>query len=703
MSLQNFIEILIHRYDLPFFIPIVSFIYINRILRIPNASVVLSEFTPNRLTAVAIIVASKYYLEDTVYIKNSKWISKVCMGLFKTGELNSLECLFLRSLDYHINVSYLEWKEYLEQIDKSLHELKLKYNNELNNKNNTTLNTNNIHINHINSSSSIQPFTKKENTINNVNQLFALLDNHILDDNQLISYDPSLEPNFSVIYNLLETPSNSTSSSPQPNYIHNSEIQKIKKDLDANNHSIQNDHSTSTSTSCNDKVMDEDKPISGNNRKTGTHMESENQNYHFTGILTPPSSSSSSSSQSINSNNPRLHHTSKINGSNDDIDIIVDDCKEEEEEEEERTSNPSTNQLLNSTSISSQHHSKINSISNSNFNSNNLKNQNMVYTPNSQLKTNTLSSLYQHNPDLKNTLENHSITGRLTAGHSNHYGSRYHPFSRSGKSTTPETKRNGLPLFSPIKTSDKPITAVSPYVYSLLNKHSMSKSNKIGDPSESSEAQSEMFVSPIPNSFNENRCSNAIRSFRIIDSDDDRMKNNQNQMSVEDIASKYSITKSKNTREYVNKDRHHKSSIRSSISYSSRNRKHRYSISSHKDSNTTTSSPNSSFTSTSPNTSITHTSDTNIINLGLGISKKSKLITKASKVNIPKAKNQKLITSYLTTMMESQQNNQSNTTSTPNSLKAMTNSTSTTFLRHFPSITKLLNRFNVRKEKKTVS
>jgi len=217
ISLQNFTEILIHRYDLPFFIPIVSFIYINRILRIPNATAILSEFTPNRLTAVAIIIASKYYLEDTIYIKNSKWISKVCMGLFKTGELNSLESLFLRSIDYHINVSYLEWKEYLERIDIGLHELKLKYNklsgkelknvnniNSDNNSNNNLNNSNNLKNNNI--SSIIQPH-KKENPIKNVKQLFSLLDSHILNDNQLISYDPSLEPNFSVLYNLFESPS----------------------------------------------------------------------------------------------------------------------------------------------------------------------------------------------------------------------------------------------------------------------------------------------------------------------------------------------------------------------------------------------------------------------------------------------------------------------------------------------------------------
>jgi hypothetical protein len=732
ISLQNFTEILIHRYDLPFFIPIVSFIYINRILRIPNATAILSEFTPNRLTAVAIIIASKYYLEDTIYIKNSKWISKVCMGLFKTGELNSLESLFLRSIDYHINVSYLEWKEYLERIDNGLHELKLKYNKlsckELKNKSNINVNNNNINnlnnssnnnLKNNNISSIIQPL-KKENPIKNVKQLFSLLDSHILNNDQLISYDPSLEPNFSVLYNIFESPSNSTFSSPQPNYIHNSEIQKIKENIDTNGQSIQNNHNASSST-YNDEIMEEDELIIEGNRKKRTRIKRKNQNYQYSGILTPPSSSSSSSSQSI--------YASKVNKSNIDNNVAIRNC----ENEEEKNGNPSsdiegfsnnnntlTTEITMNSSLSPSHHPStqsshaslvnidINSNTSSGLNFNNSKDrQSMIFTPNSQLKTNTLSSLYQHNPDLKNALENYSITGRLTAGHSNHYaGNRYHPFSRQNRNVPTEEKRNGLPLFSPIKSLDKPMTAISPYVCSLLNKHSMTKSfNKSNNSSENSDDQSDMFVSPIPNG---NRRTNTIRSFNIHDSDDEKMKKNPNQMSVEDIASKYSISKSKNTREYNgnnsnsnnnnNKDRFHKTSGRTSLSYTSRNRKHRRSLSTSK--NTTASSPNSSFTSSTQRSNTTSFNDTN---LGLGISKKSKLISKNTKFNIPKTKNQKLITSYLTTMMESQPDSQSHQIpSTPHSTAKIANP-NITFLKRFPSITKLLNKFNVRKEKKNIS
>jgi len=664
-------------------------------LRIPNSQEVLSKYTPNRLTAVAIIVASKYYLEDTIYIKNSKWISKVCMGLFKTGELNALESLFLRSLDYHINVSYAEWEEYLEQIDRGLQELRLKYNyksgNELENEKTTSNNSLHNILNQSTSSSS-----SDESQLKNVKQLFSLIDSYILDDNQLKSYDPTLEPNFSVLYNILETSSKSIASSPQQDlFVHNDEIEKIKhdassQDIDLDTNSNSNDENEDVSSNYNDKIMDEDKPI--NEENTISRNRIEKQDYQYTGILTPPSSSSSTSSQSVTSNT-RRHGSSTTSRSDSRCDIdLIDDCDGEEGEEK----SGSTGRPY---SVASDMEGLTSSTTNSNNNMNSYRKKSsfMLSTPTQQqLKTNTLSSLYQHNPDLKNSLENYSITGRLTATHTNHYnGQRYHPFSRPGsRYATPETKRNGLPLFSPVKMLDKPITAVSPYVSSLLNKHSMTKSDSDG-----SEAQ--FFVSPIPSSFSngEGRRSNAIKSFRILDDDHDHasnelIKKKPHQMSVEDIAAKYSISKSKNTREHT-KDRLHKSNSRHSLPYSSRSRKHRQSLISHTPSSPTSgSNPNSS---TITNKTTLNFTDTNLINFGLGISKKSKLISKNSKLNIPKAKNQKLITSYLNTMMEPIVVDATPVHSPP------TTTTAQTFLKRFPSITKLINRFNVKKEKKTVS
>jgi len=684
LSLHNFIEILVHRYDLPFFIPIVSFIYINRLIRIPNASAVLSEFTPNRLTAVAIIIASKYYLEDTMYIRNSKWISKVCMGLFKTGELNSLECLFLRSLDYRINVSYSEWKEYLEQIDKGLHELRLKHDMNMESED-SSINTSNKNI--VASSKSNQPQQSylKENKINNTIQLFSLLDDYILDDNQLISYPPTRQPNFSVLYHLFETPSPTTTSS-QELFIHNSEIEKIK-----NNSS--SDQDTNFIAPEDDKIMDEDKPIIKTHSKARSRMEKQS-NYQYSGILTPPSSSSSStSSQSVASGRPRSHSSStscssaKMNQIDfgDDQDITLMDSNGEERLG--ITSDNTSSTLAKKSTPSSCYHDR---------------------TPSSKHKTTPISSLYQHNPDLKNSLDNYTMTGRLTAGHVNHYtGNRYHPFSRPANRTPSESKRNGLPLFSPVKTLDKPVTAVSPYVYSLLHQTppSKMKSNKHGVSPGESEAQ--MFVSPIPNIFQDNEGgrerTNVIKSFSIIDDDTKGLKNVSNQMSVEDIAARYSLVKSKNTREHT-KSRLHKSAGRASLPFSNRNHRHRRHPSSYK----TQAYPTSTTDTTNPMNATTeedNSCDAANLSLRLGVSKKSKLISKNAKLSIPKAaKNQKLFSSYLNSMMkQTVTGGGSEGPSSPTTHSSISTSTTTTFLNRFPTISKLFHRFSMRKEKKAVS
>ncbi|ORX43517.1 hypothetical protein BCR36DRAFT_360958 [Piromyces finnis] len=711
ISLHNFVEILIHRYDLPFFIPIVSFIYINRLLKIPNVQKVLSEFTPNRLTAVAIIVASKYYLEDTIYIKNSKWISKVCMGLFKTGELNALESLFLRSLDYHINVSYAEWEDYLDQIDRGLQELRLKHNYsndcEMENEKNTI--STSIQATTTSKPSSSSAISNENHQLKNVKQLFNFIDCYILDNNQLKCYDPSLEPNFSVLYNVLETFSKSISSSPPPQqqqqpFVDNNEIEKMKQNSSSQDINVQ---TTTTSThheeegedvsssNYNDKIMDEDKPVmEEDNTISGSRVEK--QNYQYTGILTPPSSSSSTSSQSVTSTT--RHHGSSNTTSRSDsccnIDLMDDGSNEEKSTFNDRsysvTSSSDMEGLTSSTTTTSQ-----NIISYHNKSS---------FTPTQALP---LSSLNPHYPsDIKNLQGNYSVTGRLTATHNNHYnGQRYHPFSKpKSRNATPEVKRNGLPLFSPIKMLDKPVTAVSPYVSSLLNKHSMTKNSYLSD----SGGEAQYFVSPIPNSFSngEGRRSNAIKSFRILD-DDERedvsqapLKKKPDQISVEDIAAKFSIIKSKNTREHT-KERLYKSNNRHSLPYSSRNRKHRQSLirtspsSPSSGTNTTITMTNHHAPIPTSTSTTSTTTDTNLINFGLGISKKSKLISKNSKLNIPKAKNQKLITSYLNTMMEPVVME----TSTPTT----TTTTSTPFLKRFPSITKWIHRFNIKKEKKAVS
>jgi len=337
----------------------------------------------------------------------------------------------------------------------------------------------------------------------------------------------------------------------------------------------------------------------------------------------------------------------------------------------------------------------------------------MVHTPTSKYKANSLSSLYQHNPDLKNSLENYTMTGRLTAGHLNHYtGNRYHPFSRpTNRSTPTETKRNGLPLFSPVKALDKPVTAVSPYVYSLLHQSSKTASEKNDEVSPGNNG-APMFVSPIPNSFQSSEGhSNAIKSFSIMEDDLGKMnglKNVSNQMSVEDIAARYSITKSKNTREHTNNNRLYKSSGRHSLSLSSRNHhRHRLSLSSYKSQLYPTSpSDTTSVTSTITNTTTNaqddnSTYDTSILHSRLGISKKSKLISKNAKLNIPKAaKNQKMFSTYLNSMMN--QTIEEGQTSTP-STTSISKTTTTAFFHRFPSISKLFNRFSIRKEKKAVS
>jgi hypothetical protein len=735
ISLQSFIEILIHRYDLPFFIPIVSFIYINRFQRIPNAPVILSKFSPNRLIAVAIIVASKYYLEDTIYIRNSRWISKVCMGLFRTGELNALESLFLRSLDYNINVSYLEWEDYLKQIDNGIHELKLKYNHlngkELENENNIIDSNNNKHNDNNNNnstSSTLQPI-KNENPIENIKHLFSLLDNHILKGNQLISYDPSLEPNFSVLFNHIETPSNTISSSPQPNYIHNNEIQKIKENLDTNN---QSKHNNQINSSYNNKIMKEDELIiEDNNRKESSYIEDEDQDYSYSGILTPPSSSAIS--QSI--------YSSEISKNNIKINIDDGDKKEENCSPSSGMNNIISSRLnTNSSSLSHLSHnykfcnchgSHTNTNPNTNINiisDFDLKNnQKMPFSPNFHLKTNTLSSLFQHNPDLKIALENYSVTGRLTANHSNHYaGNRYHPFSRQNKNVknikniTSETKKNGLPLFSPIKVLDKAITAVSPFVSSLLNKHSQTKTynNKVEDPCK-------MFVSPSPNYFNnENHCPNIIRSFSILDSNNEQIKKcqnqNQNGMTIEGNAFKYSILESEDTKKHNTKDKDSLYKFKSPLgrNYESRSR---CTFSPYKNgtSNTSTSSYIPSSTPISPqnkSSSSNFTSDTNTtkINLGLGISKKSKLISKNQKINLTssktstKVKDQKLITSYLSSLKDFQPGSSqspfrktcSSSTSSSTNVPLKMVSGNTAFIKRFSSFSKLLNKFNIGNEQK---
>jgi len=692
MSLHNFIEILIHRYDLPFFIPIVSFIYINRLIRIPNASEVLSEFTPNRLTAVAIIIASKYYLEDTVYIRNSKWISKVCMGLFKTGELNSLECLFLRSLDYHINVSYSEWKEYLEQIDKGLHELRLKHDMNVESEDSSINTTSKNYVASSKSNPSQQSYLK-ENKINNTIQLFSLLDDYILDNNQLISYPPTRQPNFSVLYNLFENPSLATTSS-QELFIHNSEIEKIK-----NNSS--SDQDTNFISPEDDKIMDEDKPIIKTRSKARSRMEKQS-NYQYSGILTPPSSSSSStSSQSVASGRPRSLYSSSSTTScssakmnqidfGDDQDINLIDSNGEEKLG--LTSGNPSSTIAKKSTPSSCYQDPSSSI---------------IRTPSSKHKTTPISSLYQHNPDLKNSLDNYTMTGRLTAGHVNHYtGNRYHPFSRPTNRTPSENKRNGLPLFSPVKTLDKPVTAVSPYVYSLLHQTPSSKMKSSKHRTSPGDSETQMFVSPIPNIFQDNEGgrerTNIIKSFSIIDDDSKGLKNVSNQMSVEDIAARYSLIKSKNTREHTN-TRLHKSTGRTSLPFSNRNHRHRRHPSSYKTQNYPTSATDT--TDQTITTTEDNSCDAANLSFRLGVSKKSKLISKNAKLNIPKAaKDQKLFSTYLNNMMKQTMNGGgSEGPSSPTKCSSISTSTTSTFLNRFPSISKLFHRFSIRKEKKAVS
>jgi len=275
-------------------------------------------------------------------------------------------------------------------------------------------------------------------------------------------------------------------------------------------------------------------------------------------------------------------------------------------------------------------------------------------------------------------------------------------------------------LFSPIKVLDKAITAVSPFVSSLLNKHSQTKTynNKVEDPCK-------MFVSPSPNYFNnENHCPNIIRSFSILDSNNEQIKKcqnqNQNGMTIEGNAFKYSILESEDTKKHNTKDKDSLYKFKSPLgrNYESRSRC-TFSPYENGTSNTSTSSYMPSSTPISPqnkSSSSNFTSDTNTtkINLGLGISKKSKLISKNQKINLTssktstKVKDQKLITSYLSSLKDFQPGSSqspfrktcSSSTSSSTNVPLKMVSGNTAFIKRFSSFSKLLNKFNIGNEQK---
>ncbi|ORX33613.1 hypothetical protein BCR32DRAFT_288689, partial [Anaeromyces robustus] len=117
--------------------------------------------------------------------------------------------------------------------------------------------------------------------------------------------------------------------------------------------------------------------------------------------------------------------------------------------------------------------------------------------------------------------------------------------------------------------------------------------------------------------------------------------------------------------------------------------------------------------SLSPISNISFNHD-HLINLRLGISKKSKTISKNTKINIPtKAKNQKLINSYINSILdhsttfndEEDGKDLNHRNHLPNSSTTTITSSATTFLKRFPSITKIFKRFNVKRneEKEALS
>ncbi|CAI2361337.1 unnamed protein product [Moneuplotes crassus] len=107
---------------------ILSLIYIDRFLKSQkiNNFMELTKFSITRLFLVGIIVAMKYHEE--YYIENNyffKHASKYC-SIFDVKELNELERIFLKTIDYRLKVSQKELNKYLNSVYEKSQELQCK-------------------------------------------------------------------------------------------------------------------------------------------------------------------------------------------------------------------------------------------------------------------------------------------------------------------------------------------------------------------------------------------------------------------------------------------------------------------------------------------------------------------------------------------------------------------------------------------------
>lgn len=89
---------------------VLSLIYIDRIVKL-HPEFTISSLNIHRLLVTSVMLAAKYF--DDVYYSNA-YYAKV--GGVKTAELNSLEALFLRLLDWRLYVKPEEYEQYRNHV-----------------------------------------------------------------------------------------------------------------------------------------------------------------------------------------------------------------------------------------------------------------------------------------------------------------------------------------------------------------------------------------------------------------------------------------------------------------------------------------------------------------------------------------------------------------------------------------------------------
>lgn len=95
---------------------VTALVYIDRISKL-KSSLPVCDLTVHRLLFIAVTVAAKF--QDDVYYSN-KYYAKV--GGISLREVNALEALFLKMLDWNVCVSGAEYQLYLKLVNQAVYQ-----------------------------------------------------------------------------------------------------------------------------------------------------------------------------------------------------------------------------------------------------------------------------------------------------------------------------------------------------------------------------------------------------------------------------------------------------------------------------------------------------------------------------------------------------------------------------------------------------